>query len=214
MFYNLIDLVKFLSCTTSMADVEQIIAQEFNQQDLAGAKPSRLPTDMPMCHDPDHDTAALLGSDLAGTLGSMNTQTAPVASTEARCCRLPAEVTAPSTARSFAREVLIGWGLVTVLDDVALCASELVTNAVLHGGGPVTVRLSCLSGGAVLCEVADAGPWVPRAYEPGPGAEQGRGLALVTALASVFGARPGGCHGERNSTCNGKTVWFCMEGRT
>jgi anti-sigma regulatory factor (Ser/Thr protein kinase) len=122
---------------------------------------------------------------------------------------LAAEATAPSAARSFAREVLTGWGLATALDDVALCVSELVTNAVVHGSEPVTVRLSRLPGSAVLCEVADGGPWVPRAYEHGPGAEQGRGLALVTVLASVFGARPGGCHGE----CNGKTVWFRVEGR-
>ena len=163
-----------------------------------------------MCHDHRYDTAALPGSDLAGNLGSMNTQTAPVGSTEARCCRLPAEMTAPSVARTFAREVVTAWGLTVVLDDLLLGLSELVTNAVLHGGEPVTVRLSRRPAGSVLCEVADTGPWVPRAYELGPGAEQGRGLTLVIALASVFGSRPGGCHGE----CNGKTVWFSVEGES
>jgi anti-sigma regulatory factor (Ser/Thr protein kinase) len=118
-----------------------------------------------------------------------------------------ADAAASSAARAAARAIAAEWGLAGPADDLTLCVSELVTNAVVYGAGPVTVRLTRRSAG-VLCEVSDAGPWVPRGYEPGPVAERGRGLALVVALAVTFGARPGGCHGERN----GKTVWCFLEG--
>ena len=88
-------------------------------------------------------------------------------------------------------------------DAALLLTSELVSNAVLHGGGPV--RLSVDDGAArVRIEVADAGQPLPggRGSQRPDEDEGGRGLQLVEALASSWGSRaePGG-----------KVVWFELE---
>lgn len=86
-------------------------------------------------------------------------------------------------------------------DDAALCASELVANAVLHAGTDVTLSVLPVARG-VRIEVADEGPGMPR---PVPAADPdrttGRGLHLLTALADRWGVdpTPGGA---------GKAVWF------
>jgi anti-sigma regulatory factor (Ser/Thr protein kinase) len=121
-----------------------------------------------------------------------------------------ADLRTPSATRAFVREAIRSWGVAELAADLELGVSELVTNAVVHGAAPITVQLHHQLSGAVLCEVSDSSWWAPQAYEPGPElseAEHGRGLGVVAGLASVFGARPGGCHGERT----GKTVWFCVE---
>src|SRR5579862_6274698 len=70
-------------------------------------------------------------------------------------------------------------------DDLTLLASELATNAVVHSksgqpGGTFTVRAEVRPGDYAWLEVEDqGGPWVHRK----PGDEDGRGLAIVTALA-------------------------------
>lgn len=97
------------------------------------------------------------------------------------------------------------------MSDVILMLSELVSNALVHGKGAVTVRLTLdrrcgtLTGG-----VTDAGPEWPRervadageALATDPFAEHGRGLYLVGLLSARWGvaAEPDGVH---------KTVWFC-----
>ena len=81
--------------------------------------------------------------------------------------------------------------------DAELVVSELVTNALLHGDPPVTVRLS--AAGTIRVEVSDAGPAVPIRLQQNTETMTGRGLAMVSALTSGWGveALPGG----------GKTVW-------
>ena len=68
--------------------------------------------------------------------------------------------------------------------ELKLIVSELVTNAVLHGRGPVGLRLKA-SNGKVTGEVRDAGvgfhPGPPRTISPDD-AEGGRGLYLVDQL--------------------------------
>lgn len=88
-------------------------------------------------------------------------------------------------------------------EDTVLLATELVTNAVRHGRGEVTVRL-WPGPDVVRVEVSDANP-----HRPEPGgydldAEDGRGLLIVGALSSRWGTAPltGG---------NGKTVWFELD---
>ena len=54
---------------------------------------------------------------------------------------LEADPLAPSRARGLVRTTLAEWGLGTAIDTTALLVSELVTNAVKYGRGPITVSL-------------------------------------------------------------------------
>jgi len=129
--------------------------------------------------------------------------------------RLPSSPIAAAVARRFITTTLSDWQLGAMVDDAVLGGSELVTNAVLHAGGPVALRL-CVSGGDLLVEVAD--PLAPERsaveahstldHDGEPDARMtGRGLALLAALADAWGVatrpRPGGG--------DGKVVWFRLE---
>ncbi|MGH8866909.1 MAG: ATP-binding protein [Actinomycetes bacterium] len=101
-------------------------------------------------------------------------------------------------ARDHAQVLADVWHLEAELDVLKILLSELVTNALQHTAGPITVRLVRL-GDRVACEVYDSGRgavWVSR---PQPTADSGRGLAIVSALADRWGSRP---------TEDGKAVWF------
>ncbi|MER5867168.1 ATP-binding protein [Kitasatospora sp. NPDC002040] len=62
----------------------------------------------------------------------MSTGTAIAVDPHVVTCTLAPRFDAVRTAREFARSTLHGWGLGTLFDDVALVASELVTNALRH----------------------------------------------------------------------------------
>src|SRR3954453_8508092 len=83
-------------------------------------------------------------------------------------------------------------------DDVELVIAELVTNAVLHGVEPVTLRLR-LDPAVVRVEVHDTGRPRPIAMPGGVDAMTGRGLALVAALSREWGVEP--------TPDGGKVVW-------
>ncbi|MFC8518886.1 ATP-binding protein [Streptomyces sp. NPDC057257] len=103
-------------------------------------------------------------------------------------------------ARHFTRWTLHYWGLSEWprADDLLLCVSELVTNALLHGVPPGRRLLFRLKydGEVVRIEVHDSGTGVPRVADDAD--EGGRGLLLVSALADKWGV------GERDP---GKVVW-------
>ncbi len=84
----------------------------------------------------------------------------------------------------------------------AVAFSELVTNAVLHGAGPVTVR-ALVEPGRIECEVSDGARDLPVVYEAAEDDEHHRGLSLVEALTTSWQVRrrPEG----------GKTVTFVVE---
>lgn len=75
----------------------------------------------------------------------------------------------------------------------AVALSEVVTNAVLHGSGLITVSAR-IEPGAVECEVGDGAPDLPVVYEADDEDEHHRGLSLVDAMTSDWRvtARPGG----------------------
>ncbi len=88
------------------------------------------------------------------------------------------------------------------LRDVAvLLTDELVTNAVVHGGGQFVLSAE-LGAESLRVVVADPSPATPKVLAPSVEQEHGRGMAIVSSLASDWGTDPGG---------PGKEVWFTLD---
>ncbi|MFC8989912.1 ATP-binding protein, partial [Streptomyces sp. NPDC056956] len=81
------------------------------------------------------------------------------------------------------------------VDAIRLVASELITNAVVHGEGPVTIALYHRPGRLVI-DVLDGNPSAPQMGCAQADDESGRGLALVGLLAARCAWEPSG-HGKR-----------------
>ena len=78
-------------------------------------------------------------------------------------------------------------------DAVRLVVSELVSNAVMHGTGAITVTMTAGAEG-VRVSVGDDGAGFTRSGDPvmpPPASAGGRGLALVTMLSARWGVEPG-----------------------
>jgi anti-sigma regulatory factor (Ser/Thr protein kinase) len=88
------------------------------------------------------------------------------------------------------------------LDDLLLCLSEVVTNAVLHAGPPILVRGRVIDK-KVRVEVSDGSKVAPVQRRPGQASPTGRGLMLLEHLTSAWGV---------DMTSDGKTVWFEIAG--
>ncbi|MET9822711.1 MULTISPECIES: ATP-binding protein [Streptomyces] len=117
----------------------------------------------------------------------------------------PRRRTTPRAARDFVVATLTEWGETSRLDDMRLCASEIVTNAVLHGapaGRQVLVRVSSLDE-HLRIEVHDAGDGTPVQRVPGESAVDGRGLLIVSATADGWGVQ--------QRTGPGKCVWASFD---
>lgn len=98
---------------------------------------------------------------------------------------VPLSRDAPCSARRAVTAVLAGWGFRDRdwLDAAAVVVSELVTNAVRHGGGCVALHVEAHDG-QVVVSVADGSSVVPRRRDPdGVG---GRGIALIEALSAEW----------------------------
>ncbi len=101
-------------------------------------------------------------------------------------------------ARAFCHGVLSTWQVPEhKREDIVLVVSELVTNAILHGGAAEQLRLRRTSRQVVI-EVFDHGARMPHPRAADLKAESGRGLHLVARLADRWGARP---------APGGKAVW-------
>jgi anti-sigma regulatory factor (Ser/Thr protein kinase) len=74
-------------------------------------------------------------------------------------------------------------------EDIGLMVSELVTNALRHGQGTVTVRIVA-GPNALTVEVADEGHGTVD-ITPAPGAAGGWGLRIVDELADGWGSAVG-----------------------
>lgn len=101
---------------------------------------------------------------------------------------LASDARAAGQARRKVRQVLTGWQLPSLVDNVVLAVSELVTNAVRYGRPPLFLVLR-RDDTRVRLDVHDADPTEPTRQRPaaGPDAESGRGLDIVAALAVSVG---------------------------
>ncbi|WP_346771543.1 SpoIIE family protein phosphatase [Actinacidiphila oryziradicis] len=113
---------------------------------------------------------------------------------------LPTDPAAVSTARSLAVGQLTKWGLQDLATTTELIVSELVTNAIRHGTGPVHLRL--IRHQLLTCEVSDTSNCVPHVRHARTTDEGGRGLFLVAQLSHRRGTR---------YATEGKTVWAEQE---
>lgn len=89
-----------------------------------------------------------------------------------------------------------GCGGETLRNAVA-CASEIATNAVIHGEGPISVTVWRNPNFHV--EIEDCGQGTPRLVDADDESERGRGLRVVDILADTWGVE---------LRDHGKAVWY------
>lgn len=113
---------------------------------------------------------------------------------------VPRDRTGFTMARAVIQEYLSEDATQGEISDVRLLLSELVTNAVVHGEGPITLRLT-VEAELIRGEVVDDGGGFEREIrEHGPDEVGGRGLLLVASLAHRWGVYEGSSH-----------VWFELD---
>jgi anti-sigma regulatory factor (Ser/Thr protein kinase) len=115
----------------------------------------------------------------------------------------PRSARAPGDARRCVADLLSAWQIADRCSAILLALSELVTNAVTHGRGLVTVRVA-LRHSILRVEVEDEGSGLPStpvpAAGPGPDALGGHGLHIVEQVADDWG------HCRRDD--DESIVWF------
>lgn len=107
------------------------------------------------------------------------------------------DLRAPRGARALVRGRLSSLGLDDVTFDAELVVSELVSNAVLHGGGCTDVEVR-LADHIARIEVGDRSSALPVVGWASEESMTGRGLRLVARLAQAWGVE----HRQ-----GGKVVW-------
>ncbi|MFF5231006.1 ATP-binding protein [Dactylosporangium sp. NPDC000521] len=103
-------------------------------------------------------------------------------------------VEVPAGQARHARRVITGalsmWDLPHLTRATVMVGHELVANALRHGMPPAVLRL-LRRDGAVLIEVSDASPALPRIAEiDNETSTSGRGMFIVSRLARSWGVRP------------------------
>lgn len=112
--------------------------------------------------------------------------------------QIPTDLRRLNDARRFVCDTIEQWGVAPIAD-AALLTSEVVSNAMIHGGGHVVVRVR-RADDRVLVEVHDASSELPHRVPPDPNRPGGQGLRIVEALAVAWGITE--IHDD------GKIVWF------
>ncbi|MEU6471060.1 SpoIIE family protein phosphatase [Streptomyces massasporeus] len=109
---------------------------------------------------------------------------------------VPPDPAAVSGMRDAVSRRLEEWGLSEFGFAMELILSELITNAIRYGAGPIHVRL--IRDRTLICEVADGSSTSPHLRYAATTDEGGRGLFLVSQMAERWGTR---------YTPQGKVIW-------
>jgi PAS domain S-box-containing protein len=125
----------------------------------------------------------------------------PAPPLDSACTEFAAEPAAVAAGRRFLAGTVQAWGCAELSETASLLTSELVTNAICHGRGPLRLQVQRTLR-ELTVEVTDHSPrpLVPRLA--GCADEAGRGLMLVDALSDSWGWR---------SVDDGKTAWFTLQ---
>ncbi|MFE6488856.1 SpoIIE family protein phosphatase, partial [Streptomyces sp. NPDC057757] len=110
--------------------------------------------------------------------------------------QVPADPAAVGEVRGSVTRQLARWGLEDMAFTTELILSELVTNAIRYGSGPIHVRM--LRDRSLICEVFDSSSTSPHLRYAATTDEGGRGLFLVAQLSERWGTR---------YTAAGKVIW-------
>ncbi|MBA2813593.1 SpoIIE family protein phosphatase [Streptomyces sp. KM273126] len=109
---------------------------------------------------------------------------------------VPSEAAAVGQVRASVSRQLAEWGLQELEFTTELILSELVTNAIRYGSGPIRVRM--LYDRTLVCEVSDTSSTSPHLRYAAATDEGGRGLFLIAQLTERWGTR---------YTAEGKVIW-------
>ncbi|MEU6198447.1 SpoIIE family protein phosphatase [Streptomyces sp. NPDC047061] len=144
----------------------------------------------------DHVLRTVLTGRPADDIVLLLARTAALDTAQVRTWQLPQHPAAVAGARKMACEQLEAWGLTDTVFATELIVSELVTNAVRYGDGPIALRL--IRDASLICEVSDGSSTAPHLRRARVYDEGGRGLLLVAQISERWGSR---------QTPTGKTIW-------
>ncbi|MCK9900077.1 anti-sigma factor [Parafrankia colletiae] len=117
---------------------------------------------------------------------------------------LPADPRAAGRARALVADLLVAWGCGNAAEVAKLLVSEVVTNAVRFVGAREVLRLTVECGSDLIrVSVSDGSPLRPVLRAAQDDDESGRGMQLVSALATRWGVVD-----DPPSAGVGKQVWF------
>ncbi|MFD8425696.1 SpoIIE family protein phosphatase [Streptomyces sp. NPDC059466] len=144
----------------------------------------------------DHVLGTVAGDGSRDDVALVVARTRELGGTHTAAWNLTDDLADVARARDLASSRLAAWGLADLAFTTELVVSELVTNAIRYGSGPVQLRL--IREDALTCEVSDGSNTAPHLRRARTSDEGGRGLFIVAQLAEHWGTR------QRS---DGKTIW-------